>query len=224
MQKLVALLLPLLCIAFGPHAAPLASQSSTQTPALSPMRAAALDSHEGLTIGVDPWTVSSRYKEKFPKKSPYSAGIVALKISFRNETNDGIRVDLRRIRLVVQLSEDNRQEIDPLTPDEVADTLLLKQNGKDPTAKRIPLPVPLGKVPTNRDKNWTDFRDACQDASIPSPVIAAHSTVEGLIYFDVRGEWDLLQTSRLYVPGLITMSSKEPLSYFDIDLGHANSN
>ena len=188
------------------------------------MRATAVDSHEGLTIGVDPWTVASRYKEKFPKKSPFSAGIVALRISFRNETGEGIRVDLRRIRLVVQLSEENRQEIQPISPDEVADTLLLKHNGKDPTAKRVPLPVPLGKVPTTRDKNWTDFRDACQDASVPSPVIGAHSTVEGLLYFDVRGEWDLLATSRLYVPGLITMSSKEPLSYFDIDLGHANSN
>jgi hypothetical protein len=224
MQKLAALLLPLLCIAVGPAATPLAWQSSAKAPAQTSLLATAVDSHEGLTIGVDPWTVASRYKEKFPKKSPYSAGIVALRISFRNETGDGIRVDLPRIRLVVQLSEENRQEIQPISPDEVADTLLLKQNGKDPTAKRVPLPVPLGKVPTTRDKKWTDFRDACQDASVPSPVIGAHSTVEGLLYFDVRGEWDLLQTSRLYVPGLITMSSKEPLSYFDIDLGHANSN
>jgi hypothetical protein len=224
MQKLAALLLPLLCIAADPASLPFTWQSSAQTSSQTSMRATAVDSHEGLTIGVDPWTVSSRYKEKFPKKSPYSAGIVALKLSFRNETDEGIRVDLRRIRLVVQLSEDNRQELASLTPDEVADTLLLQKNGKDPTVKRIPLPVPLGKVPTTRDKNWIDFRDTCQDAGIPSPVIAAHSTVEGLIYFDIRGEWDLLQTSRLYVPGLITMSSKEPLSYFDIDLGHANQN
>lgn len=224
MGKLAALLLPLLFISIAALIAPFELQTCAQSPAPAAMRPAAVDSHEGLTIGVDPWTASARYKEKFPKKSPYSAGIVALKVSFHNETAEGIRVDLHRIRLVVLLSEDNRQEIEPLSPDEVADTLLLKKNGKDPTVKRIPLPVPIGKVPTARDKNWTEFRDACQDASVPSPVVAAHSTVEGLIYFDVRGEWELLQTARLYVPGLVTMSSKEPLSYFDIDLGHANSN
>ena len=32
-----------------------------------PLRTSILDSHEGVTIGVEPWTQASRYKEKFPK-------------------------------------------------------------------------------------------------------------------------------------------------------------
>ena len=55
-------------------------------------------------------------------------------------------------------------------------------------------------------------------------MIGAHDKVEGLIYFDIRGETDLLQNAHLYVPNLVMMDSKEPISYFEISLGHgANS-
>ena len=140
---------------------------------------------------------ASRYKERFPKKSPFSKGIVALRVSFRNDSDEGIKIDLPHIRLLLQLNEDERQELEPLTADEVADTVLLKNNGKDPTAKRIPLPIPVGKAKPTRDKNWTDFRDDCQNAGMPSSVVAAHGTVEGLLYFDLRGEVELLQYARL---------------------------
>lgn len=183
-----------------------------------------VDSHEGVTIGVDPWTTASRYKEKFPKKSPFSGGIVALHVSFRNDTDKGIRVDLQSIRLLVQIGEDERQQLEPLSPDDVADTVLLKESGKDPTARRLPLPIPVAKPKPTRDTKWTEFRDACQNAAVPSSVIAAHGAVEGLVYFDLRGEVDLLQTARLYVPNLVTMGDNQPISFFDIDLSHNSSN
>lgn len=210
-----SLLLPLLTVFLGPA---LAQQQTT------PLRATIQDSHEGMTIGVDPWTEASRYKERFPKKSPFSKGVVALRISFRNDSDEGIKIDLPHIRLLLQLNEDERQELQPLTADEVADTVLLKNNGKDPTAKRIPLPIPLGGAKPSRDKNWTDFRDDCQNAAVPSSVVAAHGTVEGLLYFDLRGDVELLQSARLYVPNLTAMGTKMPLSYFDIPLGASAAN
>jgi hypothetical protein len=177
-----------------------------------------------MTIGVDPWTFASRYKERFPKKSPFSKGIVALRVSFRNDSDESIKIDLPHIRLLLQLNEDERQELEPLTADDVADTVLLKGNGKDPTAKRIPLPIPLGGAKPTRDKNWTDFRDDCQNAGVPSSVVAAHGTMEGLLYFDLRGEVELLRNARLYVPNLTMMGTKQPLSYFDIPLGASAAN
>jgi len=189
-----------------------------------PVRAPIQDSHEKMTIGIDPWTSASRYKERFPKKSPFSKGIVAMRVSFRNDSDEGIKIDLRHIRLLLQLNEDERQELEPLTADEVADTVLLKNNGKDPTAKRIPLPIPIGGAKPLRDKNWTDFRDDCQNAGMPTSVVAAHGTVEGLLYFDLRGEVELLQNARLYVPNLTMMGTKQPLSYFDIPLGSSSAN
>lgn len=150
---------------------------------------------------------------------------MALDVSFKNDSDTSIKVDLQSIRLLVQVSEDNRQELEPLTPDDVADTVLLKEKVKDPTLRRNPLPIPTTPKPkAGRDSKWTEFRDACQNAAVPSNVVAAHSTVEGLVYFDIRGEVDLLQTARLYVPNLVILGDNQPLSYFDIDLGQKSSN
>ncbi len=216
MRKLSpSVLLPLLTACLVPALA--------QQPA-APVPAPIQDSHEKMTIGIDPWTVASRYKERFPKRSPFSKGVVALRVSFRNDSDEGIKIDLPHIRLLLQLNEDERQELEPLTADEVADTVLLKNNGKDPTSKRIPLPIPIGKATPSRDKNWTDFRDDCQNAGVPSSVVAAHGTVEGLLYFDLRGEVELLRNARLYVPNLTMMGTKQPLSYFDIPLGASAAN
>ena len=188
-------------------------------------RSAVSDSHEGMTIGIEPWTQASRYKEKFPKKSPFAKGIVAIHIRFRNDSDHGVRVNLQSIRLLVQIDEDNRQQLLPLSAEDVADAVLLKDNGKDPTAKRNPLPIPLpgGGVKSQRDTNWTALRDACQNAGVPSSIVAAHETVEGLLYFDLRGELDLLQNAHLYFPNIVSMGDNQPLSYFDIALGSADS-
>jgi hypothetical protein len=184
----------------------------------------AADSHEGVTIGVDPWTQESRYKEKFPKKSPFAAGIVAIHVRFRNDTDHGLKVNLDSVRLLVQLSEENRQELSPLSPDDVADTVTLKNNGKDPTSRRVPLPIPVPTVKSGRDSKWTTMHDECANAAIPTSILAAHSSVEGLMYFDLRGEIDLLQNAHFYVPNIVSMSDNEPLSYFDIAMGHDSAN
>jgi hypothetical protein len=201
-----------------------ASFGQTPHPTTPPARTEARDSHEGMTILVDPWTVASRYKERFPKKSPFNGGVIAFHVTFQNESDDSIQLDLKSIRLLLFIGEDNRQELITLTADDVADTVLLKNSSKDPTQRRNPLPIPVGRPTPSRDKNWTELRDAAQNAGVPSNVVAAHSSVEGLLYFDLRGEIELLQTARLYVPNLITMSNRRPLSYFDIELGHSTTN
>jgi len=189
-----------------------------------PLQTSILDSHEGVTIGVEPWTQASRYKAKFPKKSPYAAGIVALRLSIRNDNDEAVKLNLHRIRLLVQLDQDNKQELEALTADDVADAVMLRQNGKDPTARRLPIPLPISRPKPTRDKNWEEFHGDCQNAGIPSGVIGAHSTMEGLVYFDLRGEWDLLQTARLYVPDLQRMTSQQAILYFDIDFSHSSTN
>ncbi len=183
----------------------------------------ASDSHEGITISVEPWVHASNYKEKFPKKSPFTGGVVGLHVTIKNNGDESVKVDLQRIRLLLILGEENRQELTPLSADDVADAVLLK-GGKDPTQRRNPLPMPVGKPNPSRDKNWTDLRNDCQNAGIPSPVVAAHSSIDGLVYFDLRNEWDLLQNAKLYVPNLVTMGTNTPLSYFEIDLGHGVEN
>jgi hypothetical protein len=196
------------------------SNPSQDTPKTTPMKAQFMDTHEGMTIGVEPWTQAIAYKQKFPKKSPFSGGVVALQMTFKNDSDEGIKIDVQSIRLLLLIGEDNRQELSPLTAEDVADTVLLSNNGKDPTQRRNPLPIPVGKPRPSRDKNWVELKDACQNAGVPSSVVAAHSTVVGLVYFDLRSEWDLLQNAKVYLPSLMLMSTRRPLSYFEIDLGY----
>jgi hypothetical protein len=183
----------------------------------APLKTASLESHEGLTISALPWTEASQYKDKFPKKSPLSAGVIAVQVVFRNDTNESLRVNLDRIRLTVQLSDENRQEVQSLTADQLADAVL-KPAAKDPT-KRSRLPVPLPTSKGGRDKHWTELQTEAQNAAVPTSVLAAHSSVQGLLYFDLQNQFDLLQAAHLYVPDVAQMDQKLALTYFDVDLG-----
>jgi hypothetical protein len=191
-------------------AAPLSAQNA-------PVRAASLESHEGLTISALPWMNASTYREKFPKKSPYSAGILAVQVSFRNDSADSIKVELHKIRLTVHLDAENTQELPPLTADEVADRVF-KPSQKDPLQPHPRLPIPVGSPKARRDKNWAELQTQAQNAAVPSGVIAPHSTVQGLLYFDLQNQFDLLDTAHLYVPDLLLMRDNHPLTFFDIDL------
>ncbi len=184
----------------------------------SPLRTASLESHEGLTISATPWTDAAKYKEKFPKKSPYAAGILALQVLFRNDSDDSVKVNLSRIRLTVHLDAENTQELPSLSAEELVQAVL-KPGGKDPTATRKKLPVPIPLPKGGKDKNADELQRQAQEASVPTGVIAPHSTVQGLLYFDLQNQFDLLETAHLYVPELVLMRGNRALTYFDIDLG-----
>jgi hypothetical protein len=187
-------------------------------PQQSPLRTAALESHEGLTISVTPWTDAAKYKETFPKKSPHAAGVLAVHVSFRNDSDDSVKVNLSRIRLTVHLDAENTQELPSLSPEELVQAVL-KPGGKDPTAtrKKVPVPIPLPKG--DKDKNADELQREAQEAGVPTGVVAPHSTVQGLLYFDLQNQFDLLDTAHLYVPDLVLMRGNRALTYFDIDLG-----
>jgi len=208
----LAVVLPLFSLPLLAGAVLQANQSTT-------LRASALESHEGLTIIAQPWVDAARYKEKFPKKSPFTGGVVAIQVVFRNDSDETVKVDKDDIRLLLFMGEDNRQQLSSLTAEQVADQVMLKANGKDPTQRRPKLPLPIGKKDVGRGKDWNEMEELVQNAALPSNVIAAHSTMQGLLYFDLRGQWDLLNSAHLYVPSLTNMKTNRALLYFEIDLG-----
>lgn len=186
----------------------------------SMLKAAAVESHEGVTISAQPWTDSAIYKSKFPKKSPFASGIVAIDTIIRNDTDDSMRVGLEQIRLNVILSEESRQALHSLSPDDVAD-VMSDTNKKDPTTKhKLPLPIPTGGPKIGRDKKWTELQKAAADAAVPGSVVAPHQSVHGLLYFDLQNQLDLLNTAHLYIPDVRALEKNHPLLYFEIDLGH----
>lgn len=182
------------------------------------MKAAALESHEGVTISAQPWTDAATYKAKFSKKSPLGAGIVAIDTIIRNDSDESMKINIEQIRLNVTVSEDNRQALRSLTPDDVAD-VMTDTGTKDPTAKhRAPFPIPSSGTKVGRDKHWMDIQKAAAEAAVPGSVVAPHHAMQGLLYFDLQGQFDLLSTAHLYIPDVRSLEKNHPLLYFEIDL------
>ena len=198
-----------------------AMPGATQQP--GSLRTASLQSHEAMTISALPWTDPALYKKKFPKKSPFAAGILAVMVAFRNDSDESVKLNLDRIRLSVRIDEDNRQQLTPLTADQVAYETLAPSR-KDPTKSRKKFPFPTGTPKTSPDKNWFEVQKQAENASVPSGVVAPHSTVQGLLYFDLQGQFDLLNTAHLYVPDLLVMEKNRSLTYFEIDLSRPGNN
>lgn len=184
------------------------------------LKTSALESHEGMTISARPWTDPALYKEKFHKKSPYAAGIVAVQVTFRNDSEDSLKVNLERIRLNITLSEDNRQALDPLTSEQAAD-FILKPGAKNIARSRFPIPIGGPKV--GRDKKWVELEQELRLAGVKASIVAPHSSEQGLLYFDLQGQFDLLNSSRLYIPEVLALEKNRELLYFEIDLGQAGA-
>ena len=183
-------------------------------------RVAANETHEGMAISAEPWLDGAKYKDPFPKHSPFSGGVVAVHVSFRNDSGEAMKVTLSRIRLNVRVDSDTLQQLQPLSADQVADAAM-RPKGKDPTAhRRFPIPVGTG-VKTDHDKNWIEVQTQAQNAAIPTSVIAPHSTVQGLLYFDIQGQIDLMFSARLYLPEIVIMGKDQSLTYFEIDLSRS---
>jgi hypothetical protein len=199
-------------------AAPLlvAPNGASQQP--SSLKTTSLESHEGMTITARPWTDPALYKEKFPKKSPFAAGIAAVQVAFRNDSDDSMKINLERIRLNVSLSEEDHQSLYPLTSEQAAD-VITHPGAKNVTIKR--LPIPLGGPKIGRDKKWMEVEKSLNEAGVQASVVAPHSTVQGLLYFDLRSQFDLLNAARLYVPEIVAIEKNRGLMYFEIDLSRS---
>jgi len=209
-------LLPLALVAF-----PALSSTDLQHPSPSkPLTTSSLDSHDGLTVAADPWLAAERYKSTFPKKSPYGAGVLAIKVNFRNDSDDSIKIGVERIRLNLTFDDNNRQDLPALSPEQLADAVLhpkLKGGSKP----RLPIPIPTS--PGGRDKHWEEYKKLAEDAGLHASVVAPHSAIEGLLYFDLQNQFDLLSNARLYIPDLLLLEKNRSLMYFDIDLSHPGS-
>jgi hypothetical protein len=209
----VAFLLPLALVPI-PALFPLPATSQQQKSATKPITTSSLDSHDGLTVAADPWISAERYKPTFPKKSPYTAGVLAIKVTFRNDSDDSVRIGLDRIRLNLTFDDNNRQELPPLSSELLADAVLhprIKSN-----KPRLPLPIPTSQG--GRDKHWEEYKKLAEDASLHSSVVAPHASIEGLLYFDLQNQFDLLSNAHLYIPDLTALEKDRNLMFFDIDL------
>jgi len=205
-----------LLLVIGFCAAALLAARAQTNPASLPAR----DSHQGLLIAVNPYLSSDQYKTKFGKRTPLEGGIAALEVFFRNDNDSPIRIDLKTIRLIVGAPGDSRQRLEALSPEEVADRILLKKV-PDPTQRRPQLPRPGGIGRPNRDKNWQELDAVLGSAAMSTDLLPPHATTRGFFYFDIDGRFDMLSQSRFEVPDLVFMLDKKALFFFQVDLAPA---
>jgi hypothetical protein len=212
----------LLLLAACAGLATLGGVSFLRAQARTPIDATALparETHQGVTVAVKPLVTEAAYKAQFSGKTPYEAGILALEVFFRNDSDKPIRLKLGTMRLLVDRPGQPPQRIDALTPEEVADRVMLK-TPTDPRAPRFP--VPGTRRPTSeRDKNWQEFATRMRAAGIPSDIVGPNATVRGFLFFDVNNHYDWLTDARLDVPDLTFMVNNEALFFFQVDLAPA---
>jgi hypothetical protein len=127
-----------------------------------------------------------------------------------------MKITLERIRLNIAISEEEKQALEPLSSEQAAD-VITHPGAKNVTTRK--LPIPLGGPKIGRDKKWMEVEQEIRNAGVQASVIAPHTTAQGLIYFDLRSQFDLLSNAHLYVPEVIAIEKNRGLLYFEIDLG-----
>jgi hypothetical protein len=172
----------------------------------------ARDTHEGLTIAADPYTDPNRSKERFGKKHPYQAGLLAVEVLIRNDNSQPVRVALEQIRLVLDTSSGPKQRLAPMPFDETILALLQKR----PETARRPLP---GRLPTSpRGKDWDKMEALLRPLWFEMEVIPPGATARGFLFFDMQGKFDWLAGASLYFPEVYFVRDGKPLLFFEVPL------
>lgn len=180
-----------------------------------PLALRARDAHQDLLIVADPFLAADRYKDTFGKHSPFSAGIVAINIYFRNDNKIPIRLNPGTIRLVISLPGMERQRLEPLTPEEVADRTLLTGNSNP----KGPRPFPFPSASSGKSKAWNEMDTILRSVAISSDILPPLATTHGFIFFDLNHDFDAIRHAHVYIPDLAFMTDNKALFFFEIDLG-----
>jgi len=190
---------------------------------VDPLALRTRDAHQNLTIIADPYLSAARYdKGQFGKKSPYEGGIVAINVFFRNDNDSPIRLALETVQLVISSPGEERQRLEPLSPEEVTNRTLFASGPKSPTQRRFPFPTP-GSA-SSKGKAWDEMASSLRSIVLSSEILPPHATIHGFLFFDVNHQFDAVRRSQLYIPDLSFMADKKALFFFEIDLSIAPVN
>jgi hypothetical protein len=209
-NRIISILALLLCVACA---------SSAQL--LDPTTLPARDSHDGLLVAANPYDDAARSKERFGKKSPYSAGILALEVYFKNGTSKAIRLDLESIRLTIEAPGQGRQQLRPMALESVENAIVYPQ-GMNPTAPRKPRPLPFpGSGTGSKNKDVKEVDEVLRPLAMEMDILPPQATIRGLLFFDLDGNFEKLQYAQLYVPDLKFVADGKALMFFEVDLSKA---
>jgi hypothetical protein len=191
---------------------PAAPSPSTSPVAVHPL---AKDHHDGLTISVDPYTNSERAKDKFGKSAnPVPVGILPVEVFITSELPHPLKINMETVELEVQL-DSGKQDLDWLPVRQVA-TLIIHPGGNpaSPSARRLPLPIPMPGKDKKVDSVAADLRPFALDSDLVPPLGKIH----GFLFFNMSHNFEAALQSSLYVPDIVVLPDKAPMMFFEIPL------
>lgn len=173
------------------------------------------DEHGGMSVSVDAYTDQARAKEKFGKANPLPAGILAVEITIRNDTAQAIHINLTTVQLEVQI-RDERQDVDWLTPVEVASAIVHPDGPPPPKQRRVPV---VGVPLPSKDKKVEKLAEILKPLTLDADVVPPMTAIHGFMYFNMSHELTLVPDSSFYLPDAVFLPSNKPLIFFEIPLG-----
>src|SRR5579863_7708374 len=120
MTRTISLLAAALLVCTGAHGQDSSSPAKPDAPASHPADVLPKDTHEGMTVSANSYADAALAKEKFGKANPLSVGILPVEVFLHNETMQAMRVNMSTIQLSVRFPSGRHQDVDWLTPGEVA--------------------------------------------------------------------------------------------------------
>jgi hypothetical protein len=173
------------------------------------------DRHDGLNVSVDSYADMVRAKQKFGKANPIPVGILPVEVYLSNETNQPIHINLGTIQLEVHPPGSNRQDIDSLAPEAVADAIAHPDGPRAPQARRFPIGIPM----PGKDKKAEQLTGILRPLSLDADIVPPMGSIRGFLFFDLNHEMSLAKTASLYVPDAMIVPSNKALMFFEVSLG-----
>lgn len=172
------------------------------------------DSHQGLTVTADPYLNGDRSKDKFKKADPYKAGLLAIDVSFKNDTSTPIHIDLFTLRLEIDEPDGQRFHLPALTLAEASKQIAHPQGASVPRPRRFPSISPPGE-----DSKTRDVKNELEPLALQADVIPPNGTIHGFVFFDVNNHFDAVPNASLYLPDVKSVTSDAGMIYFEVPLG-----
>lgn len=189
-------------------------QSAAPQPGVDPSALATKDQHQGFLVAAVPYSDAAAAKEKLDKTDAIKAGVLPVQVYLRNSTSEPVRVDLKTIRLDIDAPNGQRLHLLSMTLEQVASEIAHPKGASAPTARRFPpiIPVPI------HDSKEDDISRRLQPLMFQTDIVPPGGTVQGFLFFDLNHNFDLIPYSTLYVPDVKSITSTQPMIYFEVSL------
>jgi hypothetical protein len=172
------------------------------------------DKHEGLIVSANSYADAERAKEKFGKASPLAVGILPVEVFLHNETLQPIRVDTSTIQLSVRFPSGKHQDIDWLSPQEVAAVVAHPNGPPAPQSRRFP--IGIGSI---TDKKTDKVMETIGPLALDADIVPPQATIHGFLFFDLNHDLALAADASLYVPDVTAVPANKALMFFEVPLG-----